>query len=296
MRARPSESLFTDRKLLQFLNLRRRAQNGAARIWCRLERTQTESIWRTSLATTAALLIFVLILWPASTQAQSATVSVHELQIPRKARGEFDQGVRCLEKGDATEGLAHLEQAIQRYGNFYEAYYEKGVAELMLQRKNEALQSFQTAIDLSAGRYARAYFGYGVVLSQLGRPEEAEPIVRRGLSEDSTLSDGYAILSMVLFHKGRLKEAEEAAREALRLPNPCTMAALLTLGFVHMRMHDYRSEVEDLEGYLKAVGSSPYKHDPEFMQYIKQKLEEARAKSAEEKRAGVVSCPTPGCS
>ncbi len=218
------------------------------------------------------------------TREQKGTVSVHELQIPAKARTSLIRGVKCYRKGDAAGSLSHFKQAIKQYPDFYEAYYDKGAAEISLQQTNEALQSFQKSIDLSRGRFARAYIGYGLVLSRLGRTNEAELMLRRGLQEDPSLSEGYALLSIVLFDQNRLVEAEEMAYKALQMPNPSPNYALLTLAFVHLRKENYRSAVQELEACLKAVGSDRYKYktDPEFSLYLQKKLEEAKAKSADE--------------
>ncbi|MGB7845814.1 MAG: tetratricopeptide repeat protein [Candidatus Acidiferrum sp.] len=211
---------------------------------------------------------------------QKATVSVRELQVPAKAQGAFVRGVEELAKGDATGSLRHFRRAIQEFPGFYEAYYNEGVAETQLQQTDEALQSFQSAINLSGGRCARAYFGYSLVLARLGRSKEAESIVRRGMEEDPSLSDGYAVLSTVLFNQNRLDDAEEAAHKALRLPNPSARSAFLTLADVHLRKGDYRSAAKDMESYLRAVGSTPCKDDAEFNQRIRKLLSEIKAKTA----------------
>lgn len=186
-------------------------------------------------------------------QEQKALVSVRALQTPAKARDAFRRGAECLAKGDAAGSLRHFVRAIHEFPDYYEAYSNKGAAELLLNRKDEALQSFQKAIDLSGGHYARAYFGYGYVLLKQGRPDEAERFVRRGLAEDPSIADGYVVLSMALFNEGRLDEAERNAVEAVRMPDPAGTKAFLTLAYVHLKRADYPSAVSDLERYLQAV-------------------------------------------
>jgi tetratricopeptide (TPR) repeat protein len=148
-----------------------------------------------------ALLNFLLVGWPLAAQArvsnlgsrtrtQQSTVSARELQIPAKARSAFRRGFERLAKGDANGSLQHFRRAIQEFPGFYEAYYNKGVVETELHQAEEALQSFQKAIDLSGGHCARAYFGYALALDQQGDAKDAkdakdaEQIVRRGLEED----------------------------------------------------------------------------------------------------------------
>jgi tetratricopeptide (TPR) repeat protein len=222
----------------------------------------------------------------ARTQEQKATVSIRGLQIPAKAQRLFKQGIECLAKGDAEGSLDPFRRAIQAYPSYYEAYYNQGVAEGQLHQWNAALQSFQKSIDLSGGRFAHAYFGYGLVLNQLGQSDEAEKIVRRGLDLDPNLSDGYAVLSLALFNLNRLDEAEEAAQKSLRLPNATPRNALLALAHIHLKQGDYRAAVKDLEGYLEAVRAGPHKHDAENDPYIQRLLSLAKAKSAGQKQDG----------
>jgi tetratricopeptide (TPR) repeat protein len=236
-----------------------------------------------------ALLNFLLVTWLPAARAQNhrpsspaygqkGLVSVRELQIPAKARTIFARGVEDLTRGDAAGSLIQFKRAVHEFPSFYEAYYNEGIAEIQLHQTDEALQSFQKAIDIRGGRYARAYFGYGLVLAQLGRSEEAESLVRRGLEEDSSLSDGYAILSILLFNRNRLEEAEEAAHKALRMPNPSTRNALITLAHVHLKKGQYQAAAQDLEGYLKAARASPCKDDEEYNQSIRKMLGEIQGK------------------
>jgi tetratricopeptide (TPR) repeat protein len=106
------------------------------------------------------------------TQAQSKTkitteISVQELQVPAKAHQAVLQGVECMRKGDVAGSLSHFKRAIQECPSYPQAYYQKGLAEIRLDQPNEALHSFQKAIDLSGGHYALAYFGCAQALGLL---------------------------------------------------------------------------------------------------------------------------------
>jgi tetratricopeptide (TPR) repeat protein len=266
---------------------------GLAQIWQQTGRDQPEPSRRAVPYLVIALFNFLFVGWPLAVQAQvsnpgswtrtqQSTVSVRELQIPAKSRSAFLRGFERLVKGDAAGSLEHFRRAIQEFPGFYEAYYNKGVAETQLHQKDEALQSFQKAIDLSGGHCAGAYFGYSFVLAQQGRPKDAELIVRRGFEEDPSSSDGYSVLAFVLFGQNRLDEAEAAAHKALLLPHHSPRSALLTLAYIHLGRGEYRLAVQDLEAYLKAVRSTPRKDDTEHNQYIRNLLNEAKAKSVEQ--------------
>ena len=178
------------------------------------------------------------------------TVSVLELKIPSKARNELQKGLDRIAKNDPAGALSHFEKATEACPEYYEAVYHRGTMELKLGQRDEALQSFQTAIDLSDGRFAWAEFGLGYLLYLAGKPGEAEGIIRRGLEMDRDSPDGHTILGMALLRLERVEEAERSAREAL-LRNPDYAAAYLILADVSARRHEYRLQLQALENYLR---------------------------------------------
>jgi tetratricopeptide (TPR) repeat protein len=184
------------------------------------------------------------------------TVSVSELKIPGKAREELRRGLDRVAKNDTAGGLRHFIKATQTFPGYFEAYYHVGVAEMTLGRTDEALRAFQTAIDLSGGRYALAEFGYGYLLCQQGKPAEAEKIIRRGLEVEDASPEGYVILGETLKQLNRLDEAEKSAQEAL-LRNPNYPGAYLVLSDVAESRRDYQAEVRYLDTYLKLRPNGP---------------------------------------
>jgi len=190
---------------------------------------------------------------------KTPTVSVRELHRPSKARDEFERGLRRLEKRDPAGSLKHFNAAIQISGDYYEVYYHRGIAEMQLGKSDEALQSFQRAIDLSDGRYARAQFGYGLILCRQDKLEEAERIVRQGLETDATIADGHVVLGFVLLKLNRSDEAEKSAREALRLNDPHAAKGYLVLADVDGARRDYQAQVRDLNAYLRINRNDAHK-------------------------------------
>jgi len=185
----------------------------------------------------------------------SYTVSLRELKIPPKAQNEYNRGLDLLAKNDFAGGLAHFSKAAAIYPDYYEAIYHIGLVQLRLQHEDKAIQAFQKAIDLSGGHYARAQFAYGLIFCDERKPEEGELLIRRGLETDPDSAEGHLFLGIALFDQNRLDEAEESLREAL-LRSPAYPGVYLVLADVHARKKDYRSQVQDLDAYLKLAPSS----------------------------------------
>ena len=185
-----------------------------------------------------------------------AVVSVRELKIPSKALSEFRKGLDRLEKNDPAGSLSHFARAAQDYPDFYEAYYHMGVAKIRLGREDEAMQAFQTAIDLSGGHYAWAELGLGYLLCQEGKAGEAERVIRRGLEGDEGSPEGYVILGSALLQLNRPDEAEKSLSEAL-LRNPNFADAYLVRSDIYALKGEYRAQLEDLDVYLKLEPNGP---------------------------------------
>jgi tetratricopeptide (TPR) repeat protein len=183
-------------------------------------------------------------------QRNGDTVSVRELRIPSKARDEYQKGLQRMAKNDAAGGLSHFKKAVQAFPSYYEARYHIGAVELKMDHRDEAMVEFQTAIDMSGGRYALAEFGLGYLLYLQGKAGEAEGVIRRGLELDESSPTGYAILGMALLRLDRADEAERSAREAI-LRDPRFGLAHLVLADVHARRAEHRMQVRELDIYLE---------------------------------------------
>jgi tetratricopeptide (TPR) repeat protein len=174
---------------------------------------------------------------------------VRDLKIPSRAWDKFERGLR-LDKYDAAGSLQFFAAAIEAAPDFYEAYYHRGVAEAQMNRNDDALQSFQAAIDLSNGHYPRE-FGYGLVLTRMGNVREAERVVRHGLQTDANIPDGHVVLAMVLLRLNRLEEAAKSAQEALLLNQSTSAKAHLILADIRRERGDFSGQARELDAYLK---------------------------------------------
>jgi tetratricopeptide (TPR) repeat protein len=211
---------------------------------------------------------------PAGTEA---TVSVRELQVPAKARNALEQGVQCLQKGDTARSLSYFQRAVHECPTYHEAYCQKGLAEVRLGQMSDAVQSFQKAIDLTGGHYALAYFGYGQALARLGRLEDAEAILRRGLEQDPTSAEGYTALSLVLVDEHHLSEAENVAEKALQLPDPNSWKARLALACIRVNKGQYQAAVEHLEDFLQHLRAHG---DKDLIPRVERELADVKARAA----------------
>lgn len=142
-------------------------------------------------------------------------------QALRRSAIAVQQLERARELHLAALGPAHREVALDEH--------EIGMAELALGNLSQAeawmrrgLASFRAAGDTTSDGYGRTLADLGLVLSSLGRPAEAEPLIRASATHRRQLdsaSPANAILlgnlGLVLSQQGKLEEAEPFYRAAL---------------------------------------------------------------------------------
>ena len=183
-------------------------------------------------------------------------VSVHDLKVPGKARHEFEKGLQLLQKKDPEASLNHFKEATNAFPDYYEAYYQIGVANLELRRRDDAEQALQRAIDLSGGGYAEPQFALGALLCDQKAYPEAERVLRRAIEVDGNSWKGHLFLGEALFGQNRLAEAEKSAREVL-VRRPDVPTVHLLLANIHIRRREYALGVKDLDTYLNMKPDGP---------------------------------------
>jgi tetratricopeptide (TPR) repeat protein len=184
------------------------------------------------------------------------TVSVHDLSAPGKARKAFEKGLERLQKNDAAGSIAHFKEATDAFPDYYEAFYQLGVANLELRRGDEAERALQKAIDLSGGHNADPEFALSALLCDRGEYADAERIVRRGLEIDPVSWRGYLFLGQALYGQNRLPEAEKNTRMALNRKSDLASAHVL-LANIDVRRHDYRAAIRELDTFLHLRPDGP---------------------------------------
>jgi tetratricopeptide (TPR) repeat protein len=183
-------------------------------------------------------------------------VSVHELKVPGKARREFEKGMERLQKKDVAGSLEHFKEATHAFPNYYEAYYQIGVANLELRRGDEAEHALQRAIDLSGGGYAEAQFALGALLCDRQAYADAERLLRRAIEVDANSWKGHFFLGQALFGQNKLAEAEKSAREVL-LRRSDIASAYILLGNIHIRRQEFALAIKDLDTFLNMKPQGP---------------------------------------
>jgi tetratricopeptide (TPR) repeat protein len=193
-----------------------------------------------------------------SLNPSSEVVSVHDLQIPKKASAACNKGTERFAAKDYAGSIPDFQKAIKAFPDYYEAYAKLGAAEMYLERWNDAETSFRKSIELSDDHYAPADFGLALILGTvMNQFPEAESVVRAGLELNPANETGRYVLAWVLYSTSRLQEAEKIARETV-LSEPGFAGARLLLAQIHIQENNPAAVVEDLNAYLALGVTGPW--------------------------------------
>jgi tetratricopeptide (TPR) repeat protein len=126
-------------------------------------------------------------------------------------------------------GAVHLLEEVMSTGRaFADAHHLMGLCRSLLGQAEQALVSFDTAVQLNP-RYVEAYIHRGLVLNQLGRSAEAEESFRRASALEgprtgrfsphvaARLANQHAALGEAYAEAGALADAVEQYRKAVEL-------------------------------------------------------------------------------
>lgn len=185
-----------------------------------------------------------------------ASVDVHELHVPEKARGAFNKGMSLLAKSDLSGSVAQFQRAIREYPDYYEAYAEMGVAEFHLGNSGAAEESLRKSLQLSGNKYATALFLLSDLLNRLGRFVDAEPFAEQMITNEASSARGYYEMARALDGQKRASEAEANANKAVEL-QPDDPNVSLLLGNIHIQEHKYAAAVHDFDRYLRLAPVGP---------------------------------------
>lgn len=190
------------------------------------------------------------------TPGPNGSVSVHELSMPARARELMDSGKKKLyDEKNAKASLEDFQAASAAAPEYYEPYYQIGMAYMTLGERGNAEKSFRKSIQMSSDKYAEGEIGLGSLLVDKGNYSDGEKAIRRGIQLNPTFWLGYYEMGRIQTNQNLLADAEKSAQQARALaPNALIVYRLLSN--IHMQEKNYPALLEDLDAYIKLDSKS----------------------------------------
>ncbi|MFZ2541322.1 MAG: M48 family metalloprotease [Gallionella sp.] len=130
---------------------------------------------------------------------------VGKLKATQAAYKAYDDGVKALAKGEASQAAVFARQAVAAEPR--EARFQELLGDIAMKQSHgkEALDYYERAIKMQPD-YFRPYVQSGIALNNLGRQAEAEPLLKRG-NELLPTATSYYLLGQITENRGDVDSA-----------------------------------------------------------------------------------------
>lgn len=193
----------------------------------------------------------------AASASAPSKVSAHEMSMPQKARDLVASGEKKLYADKNPQAaVADFQQAVSIAPDFYEAYYQLGMAYLTLGTRSDAEKSFRKSIEVSNDKFGEPVIGLASFLIDTGDLAQSEKMTQHGLELSPNAWFGYYQLGRILFAQNKIADAQKSAEQARSL-SPGSAIIYRLLSNIHLSQKNYPALLEDLDAYIKLDPDSP---------------------------------------
>jgi tetratricopeptide (TPR) repeat protein len=139
-------------------------------------------------------------------------ISAAELNIPDKAKKEFDRGLEAMQKPDDPKALEHFEKATVLYPQYAQAYNNIGVVEIRSGHPVQARQAFETSASLNP-KNASSYLNLARMSLGEKNYTDADKLINKALTAEPNRVDAVALEAQTKLMLGDLDAAYAFAKK-----------------------------------------------------------------------------------
>jgi tetratricopeptide (TPR) repeat protein len=191
-------------------------------------------------------------------EAPGNTVSAATLQIPGKARGEYEKGCGDLRDRKFESAENHLRKAVQLYPRYADALVVLGQTLAVHNRTEEALGVCTQASSVDPD-FVPAYLCLADISGQLRQWSQTLEFADHALQLDPVQNlYGHFYMAVAQFHLSQLSAAEKNALQTIEADHFHRLPQVhLLLAQIYGSRHDLKSVATQLRAYLLAAPKSP---------------------------------------
>jgi len=179
----------------------------------------------------------------------TTTVGVVDINIPEKARAEFDKGRSAIAEKKTEEGIQHLERALTLHAKYYEAGYLLGTAYMDQENWSKASQALQRSLEINP-KSVEAMVSLGEVYRREKKLDEGEKVLQNALAVDEKSWLGHYTLGRIYWEKQDLINSGKQVVFTLQL-QPDFADARLLAGNIFVRAHLPENAIIEYQEYLR---------------------------------------------
>jgi tetratricopeptide (TPR) repeat protein len=203
----------------------------------------------------------------ALSQIRGATVSVVRLEVPDKARSEYEKACGDFHKKKMADAEQHVRSAIEKYSNYVAAWVMLGQVLAAQQQADKAHEACSHA-NTADPTYLPPYLCLAELDARSGNWEEILNVTKMALGLNP-VGDVYANFyrAMAFFNLNKLPEAEKSALQAEGVDTEHKQAPVhYLLAQIYEAKGDVASAVAEVRQFLK-INQDKQKTD-EAKQYL----------------------------
>lgn len=181
---------------------------------------------------------------------------VVDVNVPQKARTEFEKARIALADRKVKEGIAHLERALTIHANYYEAQLALGTAYMDQENWMKAASALVRALEISPNAVS-AMVSLGEAYRRQKKYDEGEKVLQKALALDDKSWLAHYALGRIYWDKKDLINAGKQVAHSLQLQPEFPDARLLA-GNIFVRAHLPQNAIIEYEEYLRIAPKGPF--------------------------------------
>ena len=185
-------------------------------------------------------------------------VTVASLEVPVKARKEFEKGSEQVEKGNLVDAEKSLRKAIDEYPKFAEAWTRLGDLEQRRKNTEAAKQDYLEAMN-SDPNFPLPYLRMALIEAQASSWEQTRKLTERTISLDPVdFPLAYYYNAVAEYNLKNVPKAESSALRAEALDKQHLEPRIeLLLASIYVSKDAYSAAADHYRAYIKLVPDGP---------------------------------------
>jgi Tfp pilus assembly protein PilF len=167
-----------------------------------------------------------------------------------ESRDAMDKGQEFLfRRNDPQGSLVYFKKAVQADPWYAPGYMLLALANMQLQRWNDALWAFEEASKVEPGN-AQAFLGMGSALNQQGEYAQAQKVLQQSLQLRPDSAEAHYEMARSLAASGKWEAAAPHVQQAIEI-NPNYAGPHVLMGNIYLQMGDGPAALEEFKSYLR---------------------------------------------
>lgn len=184
-------------------------------------------------------------------------VALVDLNVPGKAKKEFDKGIACLNQNDLPEAKKHFEKAVQIYPQYAGAYNNLGIVAIKSRDLQTARSDFQQAVQIN-DHYATAYTNLARLSLADRKYPQAEQELGKALGSAPLDPAILTLMCRVQLLNGENDQAIATATKVHSSPHKDFAMVHVYAGIAFQRESRSKEAADEYATYLKEAPSGQF--------------------------------------